>query len=45
MKYRNIKTGTVIEVNAVLGGNWEPVNPPEKAKTKRQTAKKGSVKK
>jgi len=45
MKYRNIKTGTVIDVNADLGGNWKPVTPPEKAKPKRQTVKKGTEKK
>jgi len=33
MKYRNTKTGTVIDVNAELSGNWMPVEAEKKAKT------------
>ena len=49
MQYRNKKTGAVINVNAEMGGNWEPVKAPTalKAETKRTepAKKKGSVKK
>lgn len=44
MEYRNVKTGAVIDVNSVLGGNWKPVEPaPEKPKA--APKKKGTVKK
>ena len=31
MKYRNVKTGAVIETRSVLGGNWVPVEEPKTA--------------
>lgn len=43
MKYRNTKTGVVIEVYSVIHGDWEPVEVEEK-KPKAMAAKK-SVKK
>jgi len=44
MKYRNVKTGAVIDVKAELGGNWMPVEAKKKAEassvSKKKTAKK-----
>jgi len=45
MRYRNIKTGAVIETQSVLGGNWVPVEekktaPAVKKKTTARTSKK-----
>lgn len=37
MKYRNIKTGAIVEVNAVVSGDWEPVE--EKKPTPKKTTK------
>jgi len=46
MEYRNIKTGAVINVNATMGGNWEPVKPAaQKAGPKAAPAKKKGSKK
>lgn len=43
MKYRNIKTGAVIDVNSVIsGGNWQAVEP-AKQPEKKTTAKKDKV--
>jgi hypothetical protein len=28
MKYRNVKTGAVVDVDCELGGAWEPVKAP-----------------
>lgn len=45
MKYRNKKTGAVIDVKSELGGDWMPVEPkkktePSPAPKKKKTAKK-----
>ncbi len=51
MRYRNKKTGAVIDVSSKLGGNWEPIESEkacepsaplseEKPKRNRKTAKK-----
>lgn len=32
MKYRNVKTGAVIEVSSKLGGNWEMISGGESEK-------------
>ncbi len=48
MQYRNKKTGTVINVNAEMGGNWERIAPAaHKVETKKTepVKKRGSVKK
>ena len=47
MKYRNIKTGVIIDVNSVIGGDWEPVNDSveKKATETEQKEKKGKAKK
>lgn len=44
MKYRNVKTGAVIDVNAELGGNWMPVEPKKKAETSPAPKKKSAKK-
>ena len=36
MKYRDVKTGVIIETNCVLSGSWEPV---EENKTKAKPKK------
>lgn len=46
MKYKNKKTGVVIDVQSELRGAWEPVEEPKKAepapaKPKNKTKKKG----
>lgn len=47
MKYKNKKTGVVIDVQSVLSGAWEPVKEqpkkaePAPAKPKNKTKKKG----
>lgn len=33
MKYRNKRTGAVIDVNSTLGGDWEQVKAPAVRKT------------
>ena len=44
MLYRNEKTGAIIDVNSVLGGDWKPVK--EKAeKTSKETKKKTETRK
>ena len=47
MKYRNVKTGFVIETGCVLRGEfWEAVTPPEKAAAEKpEEAKKSPPKK
>lgn len=47
MKYRNIKTGVVVEVNSVVGGNWELIEEPkqETAKEPKKTEAKTQVRK
>lgn len=51
MEYRNTKTGVVISANAVMAGNWEPIDKAEKApapaEPKKDTApkRKGTAKK
>ena len=44
MKYRNTKTGAVIDVNAELSGNWMPVEAEKKAKTLPKKKKDASKK-
>lgn len=43
MLYRNEKTGIVIDVNSVLGGDWKPVEAKTEklAKEKKRKAEKG----
>lgn len=49
MKFKNKKTGVVIDVPSILGGVWEPVkekpqkaeSEPAPAKPKKSTKKKG----
>lgn len=42
MLYRNEKTGVVIEVESVLGGDWKPVEEKKTAEVpKAKTKKKG----
>lgn len=42
MLYRNEKTGVVIDVNSVLGGDWKPVEKAEKpAKEPKKKTEKG----
>lgn len=49
MKYRNTKTGAVVEVESKIGGNWEPVEAPvpvsDKVESKPRPAQKKGVKK
>lgn len=49
MKYRNKKTGQIIEVRAyITGGNWEPMEAPRKpveAEPEEKTEKKAGKKK
>ena len=47
MKYRNVKTGAVIDINSELKGkNWEPVTTePVKTVPKKAPSKKGARKK
>ena len=52
MKYRNVKTGDVIDVpSQIISKNWEEVTPPKTAKkeaeaeTKAEPAKKKTTKK
>lgn len=42
MKYINAKTGAVVNVSSVLGGDWRPVEGAKKEppKTKKKTPKK-----
>ena len=40
MLYRNEKTGVVIDVNSVLGGDWKPVEV-KTEKTAKETKRKG----
>lgn len=40
MKYRNTKTGVVIDVKSVIGGKWEPVEQEEPPKPKKKQSKK-----
>ena len=46
MKYRNKKTGAIIEADSVLTGKWEPVEksatpkPAEESAPKKKTTKK-----
>lgn len=40
MKYRNTKTGAIIDVNSVMKGVWEPVNKPEPKKAPKKTEAK-----
>lgn len=46
MEYRNKKTGVVINVNATMGGNWEPTTAPaaQKAEPKAAPKKRGTKK-
>lgn len=44
MKYKNTKTGAVIETTSELGGNWMPVEEPKKEE-KPAPKKKGPAKK
>lgn len=46
MKYRNIKTGAVIDIDSVLkGANWEPVKAEAVEKVpEKKSAKKGTKK-
>ena len=44
MKYRNKKTGAIIDVKAELSGDWMPVEAPKKAEPKK-APKKGTSKK
>lgn len=34
MKYRDVKTGAIIETNCVVSGSWEPVEEEKKTKAK-----------
>lgn len=46
MKYQNIKTGTVIETDSEMGGNWKPIRTAQKEEQKEaQPKKKGAAKK
>lgn len=47
MKYRNKKTGAVIDVESNVGGDWEPVmtRAAQKAEKPAPVKKKGAVKK
>lgn len=41
MRYRNRKTGNVIEITGKLaGGDWEEVKPPKAPPTRKKTVKK-----
>ena len=44
MKYKNTKTGAVIETECKCGGNWMPVEEPKKEE-KPAPKKKGTAKK
>lgn len=45
MKYKNIKTGTVIETECVITGeNWEKVSEPVKKQTRKKPVKKEELK-
>lgn len=44
MKYRNVKTGAVIDVKAELGGDWMPVEAKKKAEPSPTKPKKSSKK-
>lgn len=43
MKYRNTRTGVTVEVNSVIGGEWEPAETP-KTSEKRKTQKPAETK-
>ena len=45
MKYKNTKTGAVIETTSELGGNWMPVVDKPKKEEKPAPKKKGPAKK
>lgn len=51
MKFRNIKTGAVVEVESELGGDWKPVEAPVsepkevEAPAKAPAKRKGTAKK
>jgi len=45
VKYRNTKTGTVIDVQSEIGGNWVPVEEPKKTAASPAPKKKRTVKK
>ena len=47
MKYRNKRTGVVIDVESELGGDWEPVKAPTAQKTEKAAPvkKRGTTKK
>lgn len=48
MRYRNTKTGVVIDVSCQLSGSWEPAEAPvaeEKQEAPAKPAKKRTVKK
>ena len=46
MKYRNTKTGVIVDVNSVIGGDWEPVKKTvEKKSTETESKEKGKAKK
>lgn len=45
MKYRNTKSGVVIDVNAKLGGNWMPVEAKKEVKKTSEPKRKGTTKK
>lgn len=47
MKYRNKKTGAVIDVESNVGGDWEPVKAPAAPKTEKAAPakKRGTAKK
>lgn len=45
MKYRNTKTGAVIDVKAELGGDWMPVETKKKAEPSPEAKKKKAAKK
>ena len=47
MKYRNKKTGAVLDVDSKLGGDWEPVTDQAAQKTEKAAPvkKRGTTKK
>ena len=45
MKYRNTKTGVIIDVQSELKGAWEPVEDPAPEKPAKKTKKTGGKKK